>query len=326
MTSSPGISRRRLLTRVGVLAAAAGGTLWLVRDRLPWPPLEPRFANGRDTPWLPFPVRGGLIDIAAQVDGAPVRAVVDSGAQFSAVDAALADRLDLPRTLAAPLIAYGVSGQPSMTHTVGLNLAVEGLVVPGLRAAVLDLAAISLVTGRDFQLLIGRDVLRQLAVEADFPRGRARFLARGTYQPPRDARSVPLTVRRGAPMASVQVESAPSLDVLVDTGASGVLALSETAAQQTGLLAPGRTVRRAHSVSLGGLSLDRVVTARTVRVGGLTLREVPVQIYRSAANTPAPFGLLGAGLFARFRMALDLHGGQLHLVPPSPIVVTRPRN
>lgn len=326
MSERSGISRRRLLSRLGVLTAAAGGTLWLVRDRLPWPPLELRFANGRDTPWLPFPARGGLIDIAASVNGAPVRAVVDSGAQFSAVDAGVAERLGLPRTLAAPLLAYGVSGQPSMTHTVGLDLAVEGLVAPGLRAAVLDLAAISAATGRDFQLLIGRDVLRHVVVEADFPRRRARFLVPSAYRPPPDARLLPLSETRGAPMTSVRIEDAPPLEVLVDTGASGVLALSEAAARQTGLLAPGRPVTQAHSVSLGGLSLDRVVRARTVQIAGLTLRDVDVQIYRPAANAPAPSGLLGAGLFRRFRMALDLGGRQLHLIPPSPIVVTRPRN
>jgi predicted aspartyl protease len=320
------LTRRRLLTRLGLLAAAAGGTLWLVRDRLPWPPLEPGFANGRNTPWLPLAGPGGLIDIPAQVNGAAIRAVVDSGAQFSAIDAALAERLGLPPTLAAPLIAYGVSGQPDLTHTVRLDLAVDGLAVPNVRAAVLDLAAISQATGRDFQLLIGRDVLRHLVVEADFVRRRARFLARGAYAPPPDARTLSLVEQRGAPTIAVQVESAAPIDVLVDTGASGILALSEGAARQAGLLAPGRTVQRAHSVSLGGLSLDRVVTARTVQVAGLTLRDVPVQIYRPAANAPAPSGLLGAGLLARFRLALDLGAGQLHLVPPSPIVVSAPRN
>lgn len=326
MTARPGTTRRRLLSRLGLIVAAAGGTLWLVRDRLPWPPLEPHFANGRYTPWLPFPAPGRLIDIPASVNGTPVRAVVDSGAQFSAVDAALASRLDLPRTMAAPLIAYGVSGRPTLSHTVGLDLAVTGLAVHGLRAAVLDLAAISLATGRDFQLLIGRDVLRHLVVEADFARARARFLARTAYQPPPDARVIPLVEQRGAPTASVQVEAAPPIDVLVDTGASGILALSEAAARDAGLLAPGRTVRRAHSVSLGGLSLDRVVIARTVRIAGLTLRDVPVQIYRPAIQSAAPSGLLGAGLFARHRMALDLGGGRLYLVPPSPVVLSRPRN
>ncbi|WP_068875754.1 MULTISPECIES: pepsin/retropepsin-like aspartic protease family protein [unclassified Phenylobacterium] len=317
------ISRRGFLSRLGLLGAA-GGALFLVRDRLPWPPLEPRFANGRDTPWQPLAARGGLIDIAATVNGAPIRAVVDSGAQFSAVDRALAQRLDLPRTVAAPILAYGVSGAPSLTHTVRLDLALPGLHIPRLRAAALNLAEISAATGRDFQLLIGRDVLRHLVVEADFPRARARFLARHAHRPPRDALHVPLRLKGGAPMVAVHIEDAPPLDVLVDTGASGVLALSAPAAQDAGLLAPGRRVTSAHSVSLGGLSLDRMVTARTVRLAGMTLRDAEIQVYTPAANAPAPAGLLGTGLFRQFRLSLDLAGQRMFLVRSGLIIVPMP--
>ena len=102
-------------------------------------------------------------------------------------------------------------------------------------------------------------------------------------------------------------------------GAAPTLDTMWTADSQ--LLAPGRPVREAHSVSLGGLSLDRRVTAHTVAVGGLDLRNVDVQIYRPAPNAPAPSGLLGTGLFSRYRMALDLSAGQLHLVPPSLMII-----
>lgn len=313
-------TRRALLVRLGLLATA-GGALFMVRDRLPWPPLEPRFANGRMTPWLPLPERGGLIDIAVTINGTPVHAVVDSGAQFSAIDRALAEKLALPRTMAAPILAYGVSGGPSLAHTVKLDLAAPGLAIPGLRAAALDIAAISKATGRDFQLLIGRDVLHRLVVEADFPRARARFLTREAYKPTRDATIIPLASKGGAPMVSVHIEDGPPFEVLVDTGASGLLALSASAAQQQGLLAPGRRVTSAHSVSLGGLSLDRMVTARTLRIGDMTLRDADVQVYTPAANAPAPSGLLGTGLFRQFRMALDLGGGRLFLVRPGLIIV-----
>lgn len=311
------IGRRSLL--IG-LATAAGG-LFLVRDRLPWPPVATRFTNGRDTPWQPIP-KGGLVEIAAAVNGAPIRAIVDSGAQFSAIDGDLVQRLDLPRTLAAPMLAFGVSGGPTLTHTVGFDLSLTGLAVPRLRAAVLDLAAIGQVTGRDFQLLIGRDVLSQLIVETDYPLHRSRFLARGTYTPPPDARTLKLRDTGRGPMLPAQIEAGPPLELLVDTGAAGAIALSERAAQQAGLLAPGRRVTPAHSVSLGGLSLDRRVTARTANIGGLALRNVEVQVYRPAANAPAPSGLIGAGLFARFRMALDLAGDALHLAPPALVIAS----
>jgi predicted aspartyl protease len=316
------ISRRALVFRLAAVAAG-GATVWAFRDRLPWPPLELAFAGGRETPWLPLPDRGGLIEIPVSVAGAPVRAVVDSGAQFSAIDAGLARRLGLARTLAAPLIAYGVSGRPQISHTVTAPLALPGLSIPALRPAVLPLADIAFVTGRDFQLLIGRDVLSRLVVEADFPRGRARFLPPPRYHAPPDAVAIPLAHKGGGPTASVQIEGAAPLEVLLDTGATGILSLSEAAARAAGVLSPGRPVSETRSVSLGGLSSVRTTLARTVRVGRVMLRDVPVQVYRPADHAPAVSGLLGAGLLQPFRMALDLGGGQLWLVPPSPLIVHR---
>jgi predicted aspartyl protease len=314
-------SRRALLARLA-LVAAGGSAVWAVRDRLPWPPLQVGFAGDRETPWLPLPAHGGLIEIAVVVAGAPVRAVVDSGAQFSAIDAGLAERLSLPRTVAAPLLAYGVSGRPRMTHTVTAPLSLPGLAIPALRPAALPLADIAQVTGRDFQLLIGRDVLSRLVVEADFPRARARFLPARRYRPPPDAIAIPLGRKGGGPTASVQVDGGPALEALVDTGATGVLSLSEAAARAAGVLAPGRPVIETRSVSLGGLSAVRTVPARTVRVGRLLLRDVAVEVYRPADHAPAVSGLLGAGLLQAFRMALDLGGERLWLVPP-PLVVLR---
>jgi predicted aspartyl protease len=316
-------SRRAFLLRAAALGGAAGA-LWLVRDRLPWPPLEVRFTQGPATPWARLPARGGLIEIPVLADGVRIRAAVDSGAQFSAIDGALAERLGLARTIAAPLIAYGVSGGPNLTHTVKLGLQLPGLEIPHLKAAALPLADIAFATGRDFQLLIGRDVLSRVVLEADFPAGRVRFLAPGTFRPPRDAEVVPLKRRGGAPTATVHVEAAPPLDVLVDTGATAILALSEDAARATGLLAPGRPVTRAHSVSLGGLSLDRMVVARSIRLGGVTVRNAAVQVYSPGKSTPAPAGLLGSGLLGRFRMALDLPAEMLVLTPPA-LTIVRPQ-
>lgn len=311
-------TRRAFVSRTALLAAAGAG-LFLVRDRLPWPPLKVTFANGRDTPWQRLPARAGLVEVPATVSGTPIRAVIDSGAQLSAVDAGLAERLGLPRILAAPLIAYGVSGQPRLTHTVHLDLGVEGAAVPGLRAAVLDLARIAKASDRDFELLIGRDVLRHVVLEADFPRRRARLLAPGAYRPPRDALAVPLS--GGTPRTAVRIETAPPLELLVDTGATGYLALSEQAARDAGLTAPGRRVSQGLSVSLSGLHPELSVRARTVRLGPLTLHDVPVQVYSPTANAPSPSGLIGTGLLRQFRIALDLANRTLHLVPPSLLVV-----
>ncbi|MCR5875105.1 aspartyl protease family protein [Phenylobacterium sp. J426] len=317
-------SRRVLLSRLGLLAAG-GAALWLVRDRIPWPPPRTVFDAEPSTPWIPLPRDARLIEIEGRAAGHPVRIVVDSGAQFSAIDRTLAQALELPQAATLPMLAYGVSGQPSLTHTVRFDLALEGLAVQGMRAAVLDIAGLAAATGREFHMLLGRDVLRELVLEADFPRDRVRFHRPEAYRPPPDARPVALKLVGGAPMTPVSVEGSAPVDVLVDTGASGVLALSTEAARSAGLLAPGRRVDSAHSVSLGGISLDQLVRAETVEAAGLTLRGVDVQIYAPSAKGAIPPGLLGSGLFRRYRMALDLDGGRLFLIPAAASLVREPR-
>ena len=305
------ISRRTLLARLPLVAAAGLG-VWLVRDRIPWPAQSVALARGHWSGWIPFGGRGGLIELAGSVNGRPVRAVVDSGAQFTAVDQALAQRLALPPTGSLPMVAFGVSGPPTLTRTVSLDLALPGLAAPGVRAATLDLARLSAATGRAFSVLVGRDVLRRLVLDVDYPGGRLAFHRPDAWTPPADAVVLPLSLKGGAPMITVRVEGA-GVEVMVDTGATGVLALSARAAQAAGLLATGRPVSSAQSVSLGGQSLDRIVVARTVETAGVTLRDTAVQIYAPSAPGPMPEGLLGAGFLRRFRVGLDLPGARLSL-------------
>jgi predicted aspartyl protease len=304
------------------LLIVGGAGLWLLRDRIPWPPPRMSFAHGRSSGWIPLP-GDGLIEMPAQANGHSFRLVVDSGAQFSAIDAGLARSLGLSHAVALPMVAYGVSGKPTLTHTVRLDLRLPGLAISGARAAVLDIAAISQVTGRDFSMLLGRDVLGRLVLEADLPRDRAAFHAPDAYRPPAGATVAPLEMERGAPTLTVIVDGAP-LKVMVDTGATGALALSEEAAERAGLLGDGRRVRRAHSVSLGGLSLDRIVVAEAIQAAGMTVRRAPVQIYSPGAPGPLPAGLLGVGFLRGFRMALDLPGRRLVLTRPGPLIVPPP--
>jgi predicted aspartyl protease len=119
----------------------------------------------------------------------------------------------------------------------------------------------------------------------------------------------------------VRIEGGPPLDLLVDTGATGEIALSAAAAEAAGLLGPGRPVRQARSVGLGGLNLDRVVRVDAVQLGPVAARGVDVQIYAAGAHAPAPTGLLGAGALRPFRATLDLGGRRLYLSPPGLIVV-----
>lgn len=316
------ISRRALIPRLALLTTAGAG-LWLVRDRLPWLGPNITFADGKVTPWLPLVGRGVLLEVDATLNGAPVRALIDSGAQVSAVDSGLAARLALPRTTALPFLAYGVTGGPKVTHTVRLDLALPGLTITNLRAASLDLAGLADASGREFDILVGRDILSKVVLDVDPATHRVRLTSPTAYALPRGAVSIPLRMRQGAPHIVVIIEGAPTVEALVDTGAHSILALTTAAARETGLLAAGREQTETPSIGLGGVVVNRRARARSVRIAGLDLGETEVLIYRPGKQTPAPAGLIGSGFLRRYRYALDLPARRLILAPPTLQMISR---
>ncbi|MDD3836964.1 MAG: retropepsin-like aspartic protease [Phenylobacterium sp.] len=308
-------TRRSILGQFGALGIA-GGAAFLLRDQILWPDPEPRLeANGGSSSgWLSFIGRPGApaVMVLTEVNGRPVRALLDSGAQYSVIDKALAAELGLPHAFAAPMIAYGVGGKPQLGRGVTLAVRAGALTLPALRAAVLDLGPISGGLGLSVPLVLGQDVLSTLVADIDFPRRRVRFLTPEAYEPPQGAFAVPARRKGRALLARVDVEGA-SLEPVLDTGASSALVLAHDVAEDAGLLS-GREVRPARSLVLGGIAAGRMVTVRTLAFGGEVLRDVPVHIYKRQPMPGFPSGLLGVGALSRFRAVLDHHGGRLHLV------------
>jgi hypothetical protein len=216
------------------------------------------------------------------------------------------------------MVAFGVSGAPSLTRAVALDVDLGAFVLKGLRAATLDLQPLTSLTRQPFSLLLGRDVLRALVVEADFPGGRVAVFAPDRWAAPAGAVAVTARLHGGGMLVPVRIEAAPPVEVLLDTGATGALALSEATARAAGLL-DGRPMRSGPAVTLGGVSEDGLVTARQVEFDGHVLHDLQVQVYRPVAHAPIPSGLLGLGVLGRFHLALDLPGGHLFLLPGSAV-------
>ncbi|RAK57668.1 aspartyl protease family protein [Phenylobacterium deserti] len=318
--SPPRPHRRNVLGQL-LLLGAGGAAIWAARNHLLWPDPEVAFTGGAaSSGWIDLPARGGLVDLPARIKGVWFRAVVDSGAQYSAIDAALAQRLKLPAATPIPMVAFGVSGQPSITRSVTLDLDVgddRAMQITGLRAATLNLSPLSGLTAQPFSMLLGRDFLRAVAADIDFPRRRAAFFKPDAWTAPQGAVAAPVQMRNGALFAAVKVEDAPPVEVMVDTGATGALALSEEAAQAAGLF-DGRDVQRTHSITLGGVSQDRIVRAERIGFAGQVFPDVPVQIYSPSLKAAIPGGLLGLGVLGRYRVGMDLGRGRLHLQGPAP--------
>jgi predicted aspartyl protease len=304
-------TRRSLIANLGLVALLGGG-VWLARDRLLWPTPRPLF-DAPVGPWLPFlgPDQP-LVVVAAGVGGTMVHALIDSGAQYTSIDRRLVERFGLASGPALPMVALGVGGAAQVAKGVSLDLELGRLRFPRLRAAALDLGVVSQALGLEVPLIIGFDVLSAVAAEIDFPRRRMRFAdPKGGNLP---AGGVAAPVRRAgrALLAKVSIEGRP-LEVLVDTGATGLVGLSADAAQQVGLVAQG--ARQGRSVVLGGVAVSQVVTAERFDFAGEAFRDVDIHIIQLPRVPGFPKGLLGVEALRHRRVSIDAGAGSLRLYP-----------
>ena len=317
---SEGMKRRDFLVRLGLVASGVGGAWWL-RDNVLWRRPEVAFPPAAD--WLAYDEpRAEVPTVRAVIAGRPVRALIDSGAQYSVIDRALFESLGLTTTFDMPLVAYGVSGEPQLGRGATLDIEVGGLRVEALRTAILGLGPLASRDGLGASLILGRDLLGETMLDIDVDQGRLRFLPPGTATP---ANVSPVAVRKknGALVTEATVEGA-TVEAVVDTGASALIALSRSAAEGAGLL-DGRHARRGASIVLGGAMASSVVEARTVTFGDQLYERVETPIYPDVALPGFPVALLGMAAFAGRRMVMDLGAGRLSVSRALDLTVGRGR-
>jgi predicted aspartyl protease len=304
-------TRRSFLIRAGLVAGVLGGAWWL-REHVVWPSPRATFADDAAPVWAELAEqRARVLIIPAVVAGTPVRALVDSGAQYSVVDRGLVDRLGLGEGFDIPLLAYGVGGGSQVGRGVTVDVTAAGATFSRMRAAILDLGPLADAGGLSTPLILGQDVLGQADLWLDLPAGRLALAPPGAAPPWSDLTAVPVTRRGSALAATVTVEGAET-DALIDTGSSSLLALSRSAAAAAGLL-DGRERRRGTSLVLGGAVRSELVTVRTLTFGDALFRNATVAIYDDVAGRTLPQGLVGLPALRGRRTVMRLGAGELWL-------------
>ena len=307
--------RRRsfLINAAGFTAAVAGG-FWL-KDNVLW--RRPSLTFPALSPWVELEAAGlPLPVISAKVAGQDILALIDSGAQYSVIDRAFADVLTakglMAKTFDMPMVAYGVGGQAQVGRGTTLTLEMAGLAIDSLRTAILELGPLAQVQGLGVSLIIGRDILREMALELDLKRQRVRMQDPQNWKPSADMLPLASVKASGDAIAvDVSVEGAVVRAVL-DTGASSLLSLSEATAQEAGIL-DGREEQSGESLVLGGLSTARWVRVETVTVGDVLNRNVRLPVFADSNLPNYPDALLGIGAFEGRKLAIDLGRGRLYV-------------
>lgn len=314
------MNRRKLLLRLGLFGAAVGAGV-VLRENVVWRRPELSFSGDDWLDWAEPRADTPTADVL--LNGRPVRALIDSGAQYSVIDRRLFDQLGLADGFNMPLVAYGVGGIPQMGRGTTLFVRVGGARIDRLQAAILDLGQLARADGLATPLILGQDVLGGAVLDMDLtPRRRSgrrlRLLPPGAPPPPEVS---PFAVRRSGRSLKtpVTVEGA-AVEAVVDTGSSSRLALSEGAARAAGLL-DGRPETEGSSLVLGGVMTSRIVRAERVVIAGADHGPVETPIYPGLPVPGFPRALVGMGAFRDRRVVMDLGAGAMFVSRPLDLMI-----
>lgn len=305
------LRRRDLLVRLGLIGATVAGGWWF-RDNVLW--RKPDVTLPTEPEWLPYAERRASVPtVEVMLGDRPIRALIDSGAQYSVIDRALLAEIGAPETFDMPIVAYGVGGQAQVGKGVTLDVAVGGATISHLRTAILALGPLASPNGLGASLILGQDVLGELMLDLDVEGKRVRFLPKNAEAAtpgwPENVAAVDVRRDGGALKTTVTVEGA-TVEAVIDTGSSAIIALSQSSATAAGLL-DERERRDGTSIVLGGSMASTLVQARTMTFADQLYERAEAAVYRDVALPGFPDALIGMAAFAGRRAVLDLGGGRM---------------
>jgi hypothetical protein len=254
----------------------------------------------------------GHVVIPVIVNGEAGYAVLDNGAGVSVIDRGFAEDHGLiDRDTRA--IFNRAGGSPVHRRAV---IRVGGA-EEKVKAGVMDLQPLSDTAGERIIAVVGEEFFKDRVVEVDFSRQSVRFLDRDNFIPPAGAPIVLKASDSAKARIPLTLEGV-TLEAVLDLGASYTLAVPQGATAKR-WLAEGRPWTEQFSSSVHGdrlrASRNRLMTAKSVTVGGLTLNDIPTDVL-SQKWLVAPSGAgIGVNLLSRFDLVFDIKGKRMWMTP-----------
>ena len=301
--------------------------------RMQVPALHSIAEGARSTGFMPFEFFGGnRIFVPVTVgkgteETLPAEVLLDSGAEMTVLDLALANRLSL--ALEGDVIVQGTGGLSGGYFAAGVDIQLGPLAFHDLTVLVLDLEALGRALGRPAPIILGKDAFNALVVDVDFPLRRIAFHEVDGYSPPADAAEVELVSTGDIRAVRLSIEGRPAELFDFDTGNGSPLLIYPAYVEAERLLEgrPGTTVR---SGGVGGARESRLATIGSVRLAGFEIRDVPTifpPAGPSAVDSDRTVGNLGLGILGRFRLIASFGEGRAWLAAdPAQLAMPFTRN
>jgi predicted aspartyl protease len=178
----------------------------------------PKDSSLKSTPDAPaageFTFQNHLIFVKASInDGEPVWALIDTGANNSAIDFKYAQ--DKQLSLSDETTVHGSAGKTQARSTTLRSLAINGAAVPDTTATAYPLLIMG-PDGRAIALIVGYPYLKHFAVSVDYVHHQL-ILHRHSIP---TAHSIPMRLDQGIPRVKLLLNGKVATEFRIDTGAS----------------------------------------------------------------------------------------------------------
>jgi predicted aspartyl protease len=265
---------------------------------------------------VPFKFERSSVVVQVKVnDKGPYNMLLDTGAEQCAVDLKTAKELELKLTPIGDgkVVATGKK-ENSIFLTKLPQIEIGSVTGKDLLAAAVDFSKISQRIGTPVHGALGYNFLKNRIVQFDYPKRVVRFYS---VSPLRTSKQPNTTSRMTIPFRFYGGDKFPIIDDVfvngkkikaeLDTGHSGVLAVTAAAIKQFGLDAEAQNCEEETSEGALGTSVNRKCKLKTLTVGTLTIESPSVSFRASNSGLDqAPFdGLLGNDFFKDFVVTFD---------------------
>lgn len=274
----------------------------------------PGFALAEDAEarWIPFRLTpANQIRFDLEIDGRAASAVLDTGVTYSMLSQQFAAEHGL--RLRAGGSAAVVGGAVDYAWTDVSRLAFGALVRRGGSLIVGVLPAQALGGGTPVDLLVGRDVIGDYALDIDYAGRRFRLLPSGRL--PFAGTTAPLAISPDRRLYTSELMLGPARlrPIIVDTGDGAAVTVTAGAWRAAGMAAVATTTGL--QSGLAGTASIELGVAPEVRIGELVARQVEVQIEPQGGFSDSILvaGRLGSGFLQHYRVLLDPGAGRMVL-------------
>lgn len=262
---------------------------------------------------VPFTLyRGNRIVTPGTVNGHAVEFLLDSGASVTVLDKAFARSIGIP--VGHAIEATGAGGRQQAEIVSGVTLTLGGLTLADATVAVIDFSEISAELGRPMDVVLGRELFDNAAIDVDWQANTLKVRSPDNFKPAAAAREVKLGRKGPFNYIDISIDGNEPVTAVFDLGNGGALSLPERYWTQYPSLA-NLPYAESKAGGVGGIHASRAATVGSVTYGGQRFTAVPATLSGKRGHGAEDSPNAGIGLLRQFKVTLDLGRDRMFLEP-----------